>query len=182
MPVRFLSIILLCIAAAITYGILHDQVTARICVEYFTIGHPKIINSTSPTLLALAWGVIATWWVGLGLGIPPACAARLGRSPRIEPRQLIRPILILLCIMAVASALFGTVGYLAARNDVVSVVGHLAAAVPSDRHNVFLADLWAHNAAYAVGAIGGLFLIGFTAGKRAGLRPASIPSKVPLNS
>jgi hypothetical protein len=28
-----LRIVLLCIAAAIVYGVVHDQVTARICIE-----------------------------------------------------------------------------------------------------------------------------------------------------
>jgi hypothetical protein len=32
-----LKIVLLCVGAAVTYGVLHDQVTARVCVEYFPI-------------------------------------------------------------------------------------------------------------------------------------------------
>lgn len=59
---RFVGIIALALLAGITYGILHDQVTARVCVEYFTIGHPKIFPTTSPTLLAIGWGIVATWW------------------------------------------------------------------------------------------------------------------------
>ncbi|MFI5379272.1 MAG: hypothetical protein ACHRHE_08245 [Tepidisphaerales bacterium] len=39
---KVLATILLCILAAVCYGIVHDQVTARICVEYFTIGHPPV--------------------------------------------------------------------------------------------------------------------------------------------
>ena len=37
-----LLIILLCIFAAIVYGIIHDQITARVCIEYFTVGHPPV--------------------------------------------------------------------------------------------------------------------------------------------
>jgi hypothetical protein len=59
--VEALKIILLCVLSAITYGILHDQVTARICVEYFTIGHPPMFATDSPTFLALGWGILATW-------------------------------------------------------------------------------------------------------------------------
>jgi hypothetical protein len=33
-----MRILLLSVAAAVLYGILQDQVTARICVEYFTVG------------------------------------------------------------------------------------------------------------------------------------------------
>ncbi|MEM7013599.1 MAG: hypothetical protein AAF585_19175 [Verrucomicrobiota bacterium] len=50
---EFIKIILLSIVAAVVYGILHDQVTARICVEYFTIGHAQLIDSDSPTVLGL---------------------------------------------------------------------------------------------------------------------------------
>lgn len=70
-----IRIILLCICSAIFYGIVHDQITARICVEYFTIGHPPVFNTDSPTLLGFGWGVIATWWVGLILGLPLSLAA-----------------------------------------------------------------------------------------------------------
>lgn len=60
----------LSVLAAVVYGILHDQITARICVEYFTIGHARLIDSDSPTVLGLFWGVVATWWVGLPLSVP----------------------------------------------------------------------------------------------------------------
>jgi hypothetical protein len=56
-----IKIILTCVVAAVLYGIVHDQVTARICVEYFLVFHPPIFPTQSPTLLALGWGVIATW-------------------------------------------------------------------------------------------------------------------------
>ena len=52
---RFITIVALAVLAGITYGILHDQVTAHVCVEYFTIGHPALIPTESPTLLAIAW-------------------------------------------------------------------------------------------------------------------------------
>jgi hypothetical protein len=59
--VHGIAIVVLCIASAVIYGILHDQVTARFCVEYFTVGHPPVFDTTSPTLLGVGWGVIATW-------------------------------------------------------------------------------------------------------------------------
>ena len=62
--VQSLKIILLCMASAVIYGICHDQVTTRVCVEYFTVGHAPIFHTESPTLLAFAWGTTATWWVG----------------------------------------------------------------------------------------------------------------------
>ena len=89
---KSLSIVALAMAAAISYGIVHDQITARICLEYFTIGHPRLIASESPTVLALFWGVVATWWVGLPLGIALAVAARIGGRPKLTATDLVRPL------------------------------------------------------------------------------------------
>ena len=77
---EFIKILFFSVVAAIFYGILHDQVTAHICVEYFSIAHPPVFTTNSPFLLALGWGIIATWWVGLPLGllalaVPPQSAA-----------------------------------------------------------------------------------------------------------
>jgi hypothetical protein len=71
-----LGIVLVSILAAVVYGIVHDQVTARVCVEYFTIGHPPVFHTDDPTLLGIGWGIIATWWVGAMLGAPLAIVAR----------------------------------------------------------------------------------------------------------
>ena len=102
-----LKIIALGLCAAVGYGILHDQVTARICVEYFTVGHPRIIASDSPTLLGLVWGVVATWWVGLPLGAMLALAARAGSLPKLDALDLRASVLILVGVMAICAALAG---------------------------------------------------------------------------
>src|SRR4051812_35844890 len=110
-----IKIVLLCIWAAILFGILHDQVTARVCVEYFTVGHVNVFNTDSPTLLGLGWGVLATWWVGLMLGIPVAIFARAGGRPKLGWRELLKPVAILMLCADIASLVCGTAGYLAAR-------------------------------------------------------------------
>ncbi|MEO6593213.1 MAG: hypothetical protein ABIP94_00500 [Planctomycetota bacterium] len=153
-----LRIIALCVLAAVTYGILHDQVTVRVCVEYFTIGHPRVFDTESATLLAIGWGVLATWWVGLLLGLLLAFAARRGRRPVRSACSLVRPILFLLLCMAAGSLLAGALGYVLANNAVVVLLGPLASSVPHERHAAFLADLWAHSASYFVGIVGGLVL------------------------
>jgi hypothetical protein len=83
---QWLAIVALSILACVAYGIMHDQVTARICVEYFTIGHPPVFGTESPTLLGIGWGIIATWWVGVILGVPLATAARIGGRPQRSAR------------------------------------------------------------------------------------------------
>src|SRR5690349_5536145 len=116
---EYLRIIGLCVFAAIGYGILHDQVTARVCVEYFTIGHPPLIPSDDPTLLALAWGTVATWWVGLPLGLLVAVSARTGRGPKWTTRQLVRPILLLLAVMYLCALTAGVIGWFLASGGVI---------------------------------------------------------------
>jgi hypothetical protein len=161
-----LKIILLSVGAAITYGILHDQVTARICVEYFTVGHPPVFATESPTLLAFGWGVIATWWVGLALGVPLALAARWGEGAKLDAGELVRPIGRLLLIMAAAAVLSGTYGYFAATAKWIHLPAGFAFQLPPARHVPFLVAAAAHLASYAVGAIGGIAVIVNTVRRR----------------
>ena len=155
---KTLSIITVSILAAIAYGILHDQITARICVEYFTIGHEDILHTKDPTLLGFFWGVVATWWVGLFLGIPLAFAALFGTRPKRTASSLIKPILILMGIVGLLAALSGFVGYLAASIEVVRLDPDLYKAVPIRQHIPFLTDLWIHLGSYFFGSLGGLIL------------------------
>ena len=155
------KIVLLCVGSAILYGISHDQVTARVCVEYFTVGHPPVFDTDSPTLLALGWGVIATWWVGLMLGIPAALAARVGSLPKYDAARLVRPVFGLLLVMGCASLLAGVIGYFVAEAGAVWLVEPLQSQVPASKQSAFLADSWAHLAAYGVGVLGGIALCGW---------------------
>ncbi len=156
---EYLGIVLMCVLAAILYGIVHDQVTARVCVEYFTLGHPRILVTEDPTFLGLAWGVIATWWVGLLLGIPLAVAARVGSRPKLSMQALVRPIGCLLAIMAVVALVAGIVGWFMAASGGVSLLGPIAERIPVERQTQFIAALWAHAASYFVGLIGGVVVI-----------------------
>jgi hypothetical protein len=157
-----LKIVAACVVAAILYGIAHDQVTARICVEYFTVFHPPVFHTGSPTLLALGWGVIATWWMGALLGIPLAVAARAGSRPKLSVRDLARPIGILLLAMSLIALASGLAGFFWGRLD-----QSVAALLPQAIHRRFLADSWAHAASYASGFLGGIALCGVAYRKRA---------------
>ena len=156
---EFLKIVLISVAAAMLYGILHDQVTARLCVEYFTIGHPPIFGTDDPTLLGLGWGVLATWWVGLSLGVLLAIVARAGKLPRRTAASLIRPIAVLMAISAGGALLAGIVGWLLASRGMVTLADPLAMEVPTARHVPFLAAGFAHTASYAFGFLGGLVIL-----------------------
>ena len=155
---RFITIVAMAVFAGIVYGVVHDQVTARVCVEYFTIGHPPLIPSQSPTLLALAWGVVATWWFALPLGVALASSARLGERPRLTASQLIKPVLCLLGAMGAVAFLSGITGYvLAARHSLVPNEWVLLN-IPSGKQSAFIADWWAHSASYLAGFLGAIVL------------------------
>ena len=176
--IRFFAIVLLCIGAACVYGVLQNQITARVCVEYFTIGHEPVFDTDDPTLLGLGWGVLATWWVGLIMGLVLAAAARLGRRPQRSPGSLIRPIVVLLVIMAMCATAAGVAGYFLGKSKSVTLAPHLAERVPVEKHPRYMACFFAHTASYWVGFVGGGLNVAvvWASRKRIRSRP-SLPSK-----
>jgi phosphotransferase system glucose/maltose/N-acetylglucosamine-specific IIC component len=86
-----LQIVCLSTWAAIVYGILHDQVTVRVCLEYFTVGHVPIFGDQPPTILAILWGTTASWWMGAFLGIFLALALYLTFATFIRRRRANKP-------------------------------------------------------------------------------------------
>jgi hypothetical protein len=154
---EFLKIVLGCIAAAILYGIVHDQVTVRVCAEYFTVFHPKIIESDNVTLIALSWGVVATWWMGVGIGFALGLSARWGSWPRRTWVQLMPSVMLLLGVMAFCAVACGVYGYLGGGLPI-----GIAEQLPAALYRRFAADWYAHMASYATGFFGGLGLCTLT--------------------
>jgi type III secretory pathway component EscS len=139
---------------AVTYGIIHDMVTAHLCIEYFTIGHPKIINSQSPVLLALTWGVIATWWVALPMGLLVAGFNQIGSNPSLQYKEVLKLIIKLLCIMFCIALFSGLIGYILAELNVIYLVPRLAEQMDESKYSKFLSAGWAHTSSYLSGIIG----------------------------
>jgi hypothetical protein len=159
------GILNIALVAAILYGVLHDNVTARLCVEYFTVGHPRVIASESPTALALVWGVLATWWFGAFLGLFLAIAARAGRRAKWGPREVVKPIGLVLVAVGVASFVGGCIGYRhALAHDYPDGLGRLMLSPKTELW--FVVDLWAHRAAYLAGLVFTVALCAFVAVRR----------------
>jgi len=161
-----IKIVVFSTLAAIIYGILHDQVTAHLCVEYFTIAHPPVFPTDSPFLLAIGWGIIATWWVGLPLGIGLALAARVGKWPKLTFAEVRRSIIILMLVCAVAAIILGGVGATLLASGAIALAPPWDQLISHDRHVAFMADAWAHLASYGFGLLGGLIVIGRTMWRR----------------
>lgn len=173
----WLQFVVLGIVAACVYGIVHDQVTARVCVEYFTLGHAPLFATESPTLLGIGWGVVASWWGGAILGLGLAAAARSGNRPKVDANEMVRPVFCLLVVMATSAILAGISGYWLAITGRIQLTGRIALDVPSEKHPYFLADMWAHGASYLVGFMGGWLLIVWVWWRRFGLKPDDLGIK-----
>lgn len=153
-----LKTVLLCLFGAVAFGVLHDLITANLCVEYFTIAHPKVIESQNPVLLAFVWGALATWWVGLILGILIMCFNSIGKVAKIPFSKIKRYVIRLLLIMPLTSLLAGLIGYLLAKTNAIHLIGELAETIPFEKQTAFLAVAWAHVSSYIVGLIGGVVI------------------------
>lgn len=193
------KIIAASVIAAIAYGIINDQVTARVCLEYFSKGFHEqmmnewvgipfldtcreiLINTSSPTVYAFIWGTIATWWVGLPLGIILAGASRVGSWPKLTAQELIKPLACTMTGVGIASLMSGIYGYFAHKSFFNNFLDTLPAneidntvfVSPSYMDGVsvknglrFMANGYAHNAAYTFGIIGGLALAVYALHKR----------------
>jgi hypothetical protein len=157
-PAEHLRIVGLFTGAAVLYGVLHDQVTARVCIEYFTVAHPRLVRSDSPALVGLLWGVLASAPAGAGAGALVAMAAREGPRPPLAWRDLVGPVAALAGAMTAIALLAGLAGYHLAAGGMVPMVGEYAHAVAPARHARFMADVYAHLAAYGAG-LGGTLLV-----------------------
>ena len=164
-PMETVKIALICVVAAVFYGIVHDQFTARICIEYFTIFHPPIFYTQSPTLLGIGWGILATWWVGAFFAVPIIFAARAGRRRPLPASELIPSIASLLVFMALSAVVFGVTGYVLARKGFLATDWLTFSPDPLLRYR-FMADWWAHTASYASAFLGGIVLCVMTYRRR----------------
>lgn len=155
-----LGIVGTCIGCAVLYGVAHDLVTAHLSVEYFTVAHPPI-GTDDPIVLALVWGVIATWWVGVLLGVPLAAAARLGSAPRVTAAELRPAVLRLLVVMGTAAAASMLLAALAT-GESFFLPDPLFERVPRERHGRLAIAAVGHSVSYFVGFAGGIALIART--------------------
>jgi hypothetical protein len=146
------------IVAEVLYGMLQDQVSVRLCKEYFTLGHPPIPGVEDPTLLGLLWGFLGAWWGGALLGALAGFSARLGSAPKLDVRALFLPVGLLL--LAQAGVTF-TWGWLAARQ--VDQPGFQLgepwlSGIPAEQHARFYLVACMHQGTYLSAAVGGVLV------------------------
>lgn len=152
------QIVLLSVLAACSYGVIHDQITARLCLEYFTVAHPPLFHTTSPTLLALCWGVAATAGIGAALGVVLGLVSQSSGEVPYALSSLGRSLLVLLVVTGAAAFTAALVGYQLSRRGFISIPADLARTIPENQHDRFMAVWFAHGASYLVGLGGGALL------------------------
>jgi hypothetical protein len=146
------------LVALVGYAMLQDQVSARLCPEYFTVLHPPIPGLTDPTLLGISWGFLGGWWGGILLGYVAGLVATLGPRPPLAPRELVRPLGILVSVLAAVTALTGFTVWHHANLLGVSLDAGMTGLVPPERHCGLLTVACYHLAAYVTATVSGLVL------------------------
>lgn len=83
------TVILGVAAMVIIYAVLHDQYIVRIAPEHFTVYHEPLWSITTPTLLAAAYGMLASAAPGLILGFSCFAFGRLGSWPKVQTKTIL---------------------------------------------------------------------------------------------
>jgi len=152
-PLTFSLTVVTSVVAAIGYGIIYDQITIRICPEYFTVWHPRVSDSTNLTVIALIWGFIATWWMGLSLGLLLASFAVFGRQPLPSGRFILRTIGRILLWTAGVTLLTGLCAWIFRFEAYPYVMGYSLYQLGPEFRRRFGVDYWMHTTSYFGGLI-----------------------------
>jgi hypothetical protein len=148
------------------YGMLQDQVSARLCPEYFTVLHNPIPGVSDPTLLGLLWGFLAGVPGGLLLGYTAGLAATLGPRPPWGVRRLVGPMLTLAAGVGFLTAVTGV--SVARHIDLFGVrFDSLPGIPPENQRGAFVVACY-HLAAYAgwvAGSVGLCVWVGVSRGR-----------------
>jgi hypothetical protein len=169
---EFFKIVGLVTATAIAYGITLDQITARMCEEYFNSNavphHKELLDAlgltnASPTTIAFVFGITATWWVGLPLGLLVATTSLLGKKLKLNAKKLIKPLFNLFSFMGVTSAAAWLCGYFVTPKEDFLFNGYV---LDGDKAPYFMANASAHEMSYISGIVGGIGLSLWTIYKR----------------
>ena len=154
-----LKTVLLCASAAAIFGVAHDQVTVRICTEYFTIAHPPLFPTRSPTIVALCWGVASTVWLGGAFGLVLHPVVNSSGAPPVVLSRLLRLLATLLSATAASALLTGLLAFHLSRSGVLPVPVALDSLLPASRHNNFMAVWFAHMTSYFIAIAGGALIV-----------------------
>ena len=149
------------------FGVLMDQVSARLCPEYFTVLHNPIPGLTEPTLVGLLWGVLGAAGGSVALGYGAGLAATVGSKPSLATRELVIPSLVTVGGVAVAVVAAGVSVWHNARGLGVQLDPAYAVTIPIERHVAALTVGCYHMVAYLAAVAGSVALCVWVGRERA---------------
>jgi hypothetical protein len=128
-------------------GLAVDVVTANVAVEYFTVHHPHVVDSHSPWVMALVWGIGASWWFGLIASVL-LWWMNVRRPQPLTGKRILR--MIVPCLVVIWLLMMGIVA------GVYSIAGQIPekqrrVTFESDRR--LMAVALSHSTEYALGGI-----------------------------
>jgi hypothetical protein len=159
-----LRIVALCVVSLTLYGLVQDQLCARLAPDYFRIAYPTIEGASGPALLGLLWGFVGWWWVGLVTGLAAALTATLGRRPQLTARELAPAVGCLLLGVAFVALVCGSAAHYNGR--VTGVRFDWAEGLTAERLLLLFTVACARFGAYAAAAAGGVVLCVWVAWRR----------------
>ncbi len=155
-------------AVAIVYGVCHDLITAHVCLEYFSVAHPMLVPAfnESPTLLALEWGFLATWWMGAVVGLMVGCA--FVRKGFTDPNfgLYFRYLILRLTLVGIFASLVGLLGFAIGSSGLLLIPGELRDEIPASQGPRFYYAVFSHSASYLAAGLIGLRLFYLTLSKK----------------
>lgn len=113
--------LLVCVIAAMIYGVSNDLLTSTISWEYFCYGKglwPEVIHDLPPDplklrLAASVVGLKATWTAGLIIGVAMLIANNPSRRwPQLKMTRMLRMLLLIALVAVICAAALATFGYL----------------------------------------------------------------------
>ena len=145
------------ILMAAMYGIIHDQVTYSISPEYYTkFKFPQfgMEGNISPRLGATYVGIMATWWMGIPIGLMLGFTGLIHKDNKTMFRVTIKAFLVTIMVALLTG--FTGLAYgslILARQPIENLEYWL---IPDDIHDLkhFIAVGSMHNFSYAGGLIG----------------------------
>jgi hypothetical protein len=153
----FLLFLPAAILAAGLFGMVHNQISYSVSAEYFTkfkFVQFHLLDPGMPERIRAAQvGFLASWWMGIPLGLLCGVAAFMQRSPALMQRALAWSV-VLIVALTLTVALAG-LGYGWRQTEAVNLADYRGWFIPHDVKELrrFLCAGYMHNAAYLGGAL-----------------------------
>jgi hypothetical protein len=158
--IKRIAIFTVFIAAALLvaglFGVLHDQISYTVSNEYFTkfkFVQFHLLNSDVPEIVRVATvGFLASWWMGIPLGLLTGAAGFIQRTPAHMSRALALSLGVI-CAFVLVVALAG-LAYGIARTAELDLTNYGGWFIPPELEHPrrFISVGYMHNSAYLGGA------------------------------